>query len=280
MAERLSQSQLMDIHREFEKTEAGQTLAANVRYERYKPADVTNERWVALLGADVNNLTHLTLTYGLTQDFIRHTEDMQPGYFTQKDQELLQVAALVHDWAEAVVGDISFGNKTLADEKAEQAAFETHASQFYSGNAVELISQARDEIVFDHKGKTKLGKAFNAIERVGYLRTALRANDHIIKQDAPDCDEGLRWLVTDVLCQQPTKLIEYSQEFAPVRQYLLAQSDLISEAFFMTAGSGDAIFENYSPDNRELMQQKFEQSYNAWLEWTDVQDTRIDPRSD
>ncbi len=60
-------SDFLDIHLSFAETIHGQKLAENVRYERYKPDDVTNQRWVELLGADVNNLTHLTLTYGLTR---------------------------------------------------------------------------------------------------------------------------------------------------------------------------------------------------------------------
>lgn len=274
MAEQLSHPQLMDIHREFTNTEAGMTLAENVRYERYKPAKVTNERWVKLLGADVNNLTHLTLTYGLTQDYIRSSESLQPGYLNTAEQELLQVAALVHDWAEAVVGDISFGDKTPNDEIAEQAAFEAHATQFYSGGATELISKARTEIVFDHNGKSKLGRVFNAIERVGYLRTALRASDHIIREDAPDCDGGLRWLTADVLSQQPVELIKYSQEFAPVRQYLQKQSGKIAQAFALTAAQGDEVFDNYTSEKREEMRLRFQQSYDAWREWSYLNEPR------
>jgi len=256
---------LIEIHKEFEKTDFGKTLAGRVRYERYKPTNVSNERWVDLLGADVNNLTHLALTYGLAQDFIRVLQILQPGYLTSEDEQLLQVAALIHDWAESIVGDISFGDKTANDELEEQAAFETHLASFYNGDTT-LINKARTEVVFDHTGEEKLGRVFNAIERVGYLRTALRAGSHIVRGDASDCEEGLRWLVADVLSQQPGPLIAYSGALPPVRQYLINQYEQISRMFDIVA-SDEGVFENYPPEQRAAKKSQFKQSYVAWKSW-------------
>lgn len=258
-------TRLIEIHEEFKKTDFGKTLADRVRYERYKPADVSNERWVDLLGADVNNLTHLTLTYGLAQDFIRASEILSPNFLTDEDEQLLQVAALIHDWAESIVGDISFGDKTANDELEEQAAFEANLASFYNGDTT-LINRARTEVVFDHTGESKLGRAFNAIERVGYLRTALRAGSHIVRGDAPDCEEGLRWLIADVLSQQPEPLIAYANTLPPIRQYLINQSDQISQMFGIVAGD-DGIFESYPQEQRVTKRAQFKQSYYAWRSW-------------
>ena len=263
--ERRSQPRLIEIHEKFEQTDFGKTLAGRVRYDRYKPKDVSNERWVELLGADVNNLTHLTLTYGLAQDFIRTAQTLQPDFLSSEDEQLLQVAALIHDWAESIVGDISFGDKTANDEIEEQAAFEANLASFYKSDLT-LINKARTEIVFDHTGKNKLGKVFNAIERVGYLRTALRAGDHIIRGDAMDCDDGLRWLVADVLSQQPKSLIAYAETLQPVGQYLVNQQDKISLMFEIVATSDD-VFANYPPDQREAKRRQFSESLQAWLQY-------------
>ena len=263
--ERRSQPRLIEIHEKFEQTDFGKTLAGRVRYDRYKPKDVSNERWVELLGADVNNLTHLTLTYGLAQDFIHTAQTLQPDFLSSEDEQLLQVAALIHDWAESIVGDISFGDKTANDEVEEQAAFEANLASFYKGDLT-LINKARTEIVFDHTGKNKLGKVFNAIERVGYLRTALRAGDHIVCGDAMDCDDGLRWLVADVLSQQPKSLIAYAETLQPVRQYLANQQDKISLMFEIVATSDD-VFANYPPDQRDAKRLQFSESLQAWLQY-------------
>lgn len=263
--ERRTQPRLIEIHEKFEQTDFGKTLAGRVRYERYKPANVSNDQWVELLGADVNNLTHLTLTYGLAQDFIRNAHALQPDLLTDEDEQLLQVAALIHDWAESIVGDISFGDKTATDEIEEQAAFEANLASFYNGDTT-LINKARTEIVFDHTGKNKLGRVFNAIERVGYLRTALRAGDHIIHGDAADCDDGLRWLVADVLSQQQKALIAYAETLQPVGQYLANQHDQISLMFEIIARSDD-VFDNYPPDQREAKRLQFSESYQAWQQY-------------
>lgn len=259
------QYRLMDIHDEFKNTDFGKDLASRVRYERYKPEAVTNDRWVDVLGADVNNLLHLPLTYGLAQDFVRSMHVLQPGYLSEEDGQLLQVAALIHDWAEAIVGDISFGDKTDQDERAERAAFEANLSRFYSGDPT-LINKARTEIVFDHSGQSRLGMAFNAIERVGYLRTALRAGEHIAKGDAPDCDRGLRWLVADVLAQQPQVLITYARTFLPVQQYLVHKQTHIARTFALI-DADPAVFHRYPPDQQARKQTQFYESYASWKNW-------------
>jgi hypothetical protein len=261
-----SSERLMEIHEEFEKTDFGKVLASRVRYERYKPAEVTNECWVELLGADVNNLTHLTLTYGLTQDFVRLTDQLQPDYLSEDEGQILQIAALIHDWAESIVGDVSFGDKTDRDEQEERQAFESHVAEFYTGDAISLIDRARKEVVFDHTGESKLGGAFNAIERVGYLRTALRANNHVIAQDAPDCEQGFRWIVADVLSQQPTPLQHHAGSLEAVKQYLLAQHEQISAAYELI-GRDDNVFENYPVEQRDTKRVQFERSYVEWKAW-------------
>jgi len=63
------------------------------------------------LGADVNNLTHLTLTYGLARSFVLHQEEADPNFLTNQEKETLLTAALIHDWAEAIVGDLSWMKK-------------------------------------------------------------------------------------------------------------------------------------------------------------------------
>jgi hypothetical protein len=263
--ERRPQPRLMEIHEKFEQTDFGKTLAGRVRYDRYRPTGVSNERWVELLGADVNNLTHLTLTYGLAQDFIRTAQTLQPDLLTSEDEQLLQVAALIHDWAESIVGDISFGDKTANDEIEEQEVFEANLASFYDGD-ITLINKARTEIVFDHTGKNKLGQVFNAIERVGYLRTALRAGDHIIQGDAMDCDDGLHWLVADVLSQQPKALTAYAETLQPVGQFLANQHDKISLMFEIIARSDD-VFDNYPVEQREAKRLQFSESYQAWQQY-------------
>lgn len=261
-----SQPNFIEVHNEFSETKYGHTLADKVRFGRYKPTDVSNERWVELLGADVNNLTHMPLTYGLIRTFISHLETMQPDYLNTEEVHTLQAAAITHDWAEAIVGDVSFGDKTEEQEQEERAAFKKHLAQFYTGDATELIDKARREVVFDHDGNTKLGEIFNATERIGYLRTALRASEHVLRQDALDCADGMRWLVADVLLQQVPTLLNYSNKFIPVESYLTNRQELISKSFELV-DSNPEVFYNYAPDQQSTRHEQFNQAYEAWQSW-------------
>ena len=105
---------------------------------------------------------------------------------------------------------------------------------------------------------------------MGYLRTALRATTHVLNEDTPDCDSGLRWLIADVFSQQPPLLLEYAKTFLPVKQYLQNQSEIISQAFQLTELGGDEIFDNYPLEQREIRTSQFKQSYSAWQNWLDI----------
>ena len=195
------------IHRAFAVTEHGQKLARSTRYDRYKPDGITNEKWERVLGVDVNNLKHLQLTYGLTRRFIEYTANPSrlwqkavsaQAQFTPEEQEDLLLAATVHDWAEAVVGDKMFDLKTRAEEDEELAVLQTMVQNLYRREEAQVIILRIDNVINTviKDRNTKLGRAFNAIERVGYLRTALRA-----WQKSREADEelrtGLQWLTNN-----------------------------------------------------------------------------------
>lgn len=255
---------LYAIHEAFAQTPYGAQLAGQVRYERYKPLTVTNEEWVTLLGADVNNLTHMPLTYGLAKDFVRVMDAEDPGALSEHDKVLLCVAALTHDWGEAVIGDITYSNKTEQDEVEEQSAFSEHLAGFcvgQSGVLIELVEQAADEVVFNKE--TRLAGMFNAIERVGYMRTALRAAGKAQIDQLPEANTGLRWLVADVFSNHPAVLTEVAEDFPPVRQYLLAQEGRITEAF---EGIKPDIFVNYG-DTADSKRAAVEHGCVMWQAW-------------
>lgn len=258
---------LIDIHNSFALTDSGRALSEMVRYEKYKSADITNDEWVKLLGSDVNNLSHLHLTYGLTRAFIKNAALTQPDFLNEEEQKVLQVAALIHDWAEAIVGDISYDDKTADDVDAEQAAFEANVAAFYKGDAEDIIHIARTEVIFNKD--SKLGQIFNAIERVGYLRTALRASGHLINGTAPSsAQSGLTWLVANVLSNQTTALIEHSATLKPVEEYLKNKKVDIDNAFALVAQSPD-VFQVYR-DLSEAKSLQFHQSLDQWMHWRNI----------
>jgi hypothetical protein len=267
---------LRGIHNSFTETEYGQTLAGQVRYERYKPEHISNERWTELLGADVNNLTHMPLTFGLTRVMVTQLRLTQPRLLDTNEENLLGAAAIIHDWAEAVVGDISYSDKT-DDNKAEEkeqltailASFEGTSAQ----DAKALIDRAAQEVVF--APDTKLGHIFNTVERAGYMRTALRAAHHVIQGTAPDCEEGLRWIVADVFGNHTAALVERTSVYLPVNGYLNHMRNDISRAFGIVS---DGTFLNYEENQRLPKQEAFHKASETFQSWLG-QSTEMNMRS-
>ncbi|MEX0748611.1 MAG: hypothetical protein WD467_00125 [Candidatus Saccharimonadales bacterium] len=227
-----TQSSYVEIHQRFADSEYGQTLAGVIRYDRYRPEQVDPGQWRKLLGADVNCLEHMPITYGIARQFVLYheAEDDSPVRFSNFETYVFLLAAKVHDWQEAVVGDINYELKTADDESVERTVFSRLFDEFF-----DLDDPRRDEvkahldtIIFDRD--SKLGHAFNAVERIGYLRTGLRAFNVSPGQDQI-LTEHLEWLATSVLSNQITSLLEYAEVYPYVRHYLRANESRISAAF-------------------------------------------------
>lgn len=256
------------IYRAFSETDHSQEMAEIVRYERYNLEGMPAEQWVQLLGKDVNGLTHLKLTEGLTESFIRHTNELQPDLLSGNEPALLKTAASTHDWGERFTGDITCSDKTDEDETEEKGQVMAHIEELYEGNAdeaKELIREALGTIVFSDGENEKLKRIFNAIERVGYVRTALRAA-HQIREGglSPTCEAGLRWLIADVFANHIAKLDEYADNYAAVDLYLTNQHEAISEAFKLV---GHEEFFNYEDETQRSQKIKeFCDGLGVWFE--------------
>ena len=268
MSETREHANFAYVHRAFAETEFGKALAPKVRWDRYKPETFSNEHWQELLGVDANNLGHLQLMGNMARGFGRHMAVSKPGYFEPEEPAILEVAGYIHDWGESIpsVGDINYLLKTAEDEAHEQAEFEANLAHFFNGGEADvemLIRRALDEVIFTKD--SKLGQAFNAIERVGYVRTGLRAAKHVIDGTAPGCEENLRWLAVDVLSNNISKLIDYSNTYPPIKDYLTGQESLISAAFL---ASTTETFANYGAADRQRERLlAFEENFMDWRQW-------------
>jgi hypothetical protein len=249
-----------EIHRTFAESPHGQKLAGQVSYGRYKPDSVSNERWQRLLGADVNNLHHLPLTHGLMTSMIKHIKLDHPTLLRPGEARILQVAAITHDWAEAVVGDINYSSKTNADEEKEAAVFDGIIESWPEEIHEELLSAA--DVVFGRDtGRPHLITIFNFVERIGYMRTALRASDKIVSGQAGDSHDGLRWLVTDVMANTLGHMATNSGMYRPVDRYLTGVADRVDVAL---GHADEAVFANYPESERSVMIVKYTNSTAAW----------------
>ncbi len=252
------------LYSAFRETEYGHRLSGFVRYERYKPDATTNTDWEQLLGPDVNNLKHNVLTLGLTDDFIRTMDRFHPGELAEHDKVLLRVGAASHDWGEAIVGDITDSHKTKEGQQREKEAFLHIVTSTMSGvSGADMVIEAANEVVFDQKN-ARLGRMFNIVERVGYMRTALRAHACLEFVDDAELRDGLRWLTLDVLGNHTRALVEYSAWLRPPGLYLEAAAEQIDSAF--AAIEGD-VYDRYAPEEVDAKQEQVEVGRASWHAW-------------
>ena len=260
----MANTELKNFEKTFTESEYGQTLGANIRYGKYKPEEMTNEAWVELLGRDVSNLQHLSLTRGIATAFVRHSTEHQPELLTADEGQMLELTAQVHDWGEALTGDISYGDKNADDDEIEKDAFEIVASRLYADEPekLEQLKQARD-IALTHEGG-KLNEIFFAIECLGYFRTALRASELALDESLPEALRArLVWLTTDVISNVSIKMLAFAEKYKAIEAAVAANSEVAEQAFELIAIHDDTVYGNYGERALEK-RQAVSTARNAW----------------
>ena len=258
-----------DISSKFSSTEWGKKLKSNIRWARFKPPEIPDKEWEKVLGADVNNLEHLVLTRGLTSSFLKGCETTgeegkggikEAASFSTEEQELLLLTATVHDWGEAIKGDINFYLKTTKDHTEEMhelvIMIKEILGQMFEEKDRKDIEVITNQIVgiLTHTD-SKLGKAFNAIERVGYIRTSIRAYNESEKR-GEKLKVPLRNMACRSLPDQIRVLVDYAKIYPPVAAYIKYHKDTIDKVFT----------EGENPEIRASIP-KFEESKERWLSY-------------
>ncbi len=75
---------LDEIYELFAKSHYGEKLRQAIRYAPFKPENISNEKWVEILGTDVSNLEHLKFTLSLTQDFLRFSANPHKEWMSRE----------------------------------------------------------------------------------------------------------------------------------------------------------------------------------------------------
>ncbi len=252
---KLQNFEIVGLHNQFAKTEAGQKLKNNIRYQRYKPADWDNRKWEKLLGADVNNLEHNRLTFGLVRVFLKHLNDQ----LTERETKILLTAALIHDYPEHDKGDVTWGDKTNEDEEHEHHVLEQIMAQHFQDQDPKLKQEICDTIKHKHP---KLGPIFDAIETIGYIRTALRANQICTEKDLNPAErQQLEWLIYDVMSNQTPRILDHSAHYAPVRLYLICNRQRISKVLRTLKPETSLM---YPEEKQAMMAQRAEKALPDW----------------
>ncbi len=264
-----------EIHHQFKQEHpAGFRLKyQQVRWGRFRPSHISMYDWQSprILGLDANNLEHCYLTYQNTLQFIKsQNESDSPLKFNSQEQSVLTLMAETHDWGEGVTkkGDINRELKTLQDEQEELAALKpTIASIIGSHPQAEWLT---DQIIFhlSPEGKhTKIGQAFDIIEKIGYVQTALRSWQKSLEfsQVDPKLSIHLQMIPNIVLTNNLESLTQSAQTYPYVKNFLKNQKYLINQAF----GMKTTVLDHYDlPEKIATCKLKFSQSKSNWHHWS------------
>ncbi len=206
-------------------------LRTNIRYKPYRKNEASRE-FLRILGPDIGFASHPGVTYNLARRFIAQQNYIfDPNQrVSQSEETRLCTAAIVHDLGELKidgfgVGDVTFEAHGANHEEMEQAVFALVTESIVSETDRDFIRSAYQEIALNRN--TKLGRMFNAVERIGYLNTAIRAfNGYKGKRIA-----NWKGLVGNVLSNQTEALLVYATEYPYVQKILQANSSFITQAF-------------------------------------------------
>lgn len=143
------------------------------------------------------------------------------------------MAATIHDWAESIFGDIEAPLKTGSHDEIEKRELhniiETFCAQHPDYAKLQSdMHMVTETIIFTQE--TKLGKAFHAIELMGYCRTALRAWSRIPEAQEP-IKTALLSLATEITSRSYGKLEAMASEYPaiqafvdePIHQHIVAE---------------------------------------------------------
>lgn len=262
--EALSQSpasEFLQMRTNISRSSYGQILNNSERWSRFKPDDLVFGEWQKILGYDINNLKHMRLTDFIAIGLVNLQNQIYPeNSFTSEEKRILRITANIHDLPESLTGDKNFELKTNDDEDLELK----NMNFIINDIQLEIDESATKQIINILKDKnSKLGKAFNVIERIGYFRTGIKAWKKTKNQNEPTTN-GLHWLSQNVLLNQIPSLIDYSKDFALAEYALHFYKSDITQIF---NGTPQTSFDNYDLSEREIKLNQFREASKVWTEW-------------
>lgn len=233
-------------------------LRNSLRYERYI-VDETAKEWESLLGKDVIAISHPQATVEIAERFIAfHSENQL--LITEEEQYLLYTASHIHDFGELIldgqgVGDITFEEHQSTHIQVEETIFDRLLKNLTNCPEKTLITSAYYDVAMNKT--SKLGEIFNAIERIGYLETGLRAFAGTYGKRIKNW-EGL---VGNVLSNQIIALLKYTEKYVYIDYLLQENKQLISQAFEKTIKDKVPLDKDHKPS---FDKKKLQLNFSAW----------------
>ncbi|OGJ57562.1 hypothetical protein A3H22_00820 [Candidatus Peribacteria bacterium RIFCSPLOWO2_12_FULL_55_15] len=257
-----------EIHERFAATSYGKILAKNIRYRFFKPPEVSHAEWELLLGPDVNNLEHHWWSYRVMRAFLRWNSD-----FSREEQEVLLLTAVTHDWAEAIIGDIPYGQKTTGEEDDELHLIPQIALECFGEDIAQSVRQTIERVLREkpHLRSTgegsKLGHAFEVVEQLGYLGTGGRAWAEATKREglSTALRGNLQWLGVDIHIHHIPILLRYAETYPAVCRYLFGTRHRITDVLHRDIPS--SLPSEVMLAKGDVLVQKSQVTRTVWERW-------------
>lgn len=250
------------IHQRFSQTNHGKTLATRIRFGTYKPDSITNEEWWTILGPDVNNLHHIYTTYLITREYVANHSEL-----TYEDKTLILLAAITHDWGEAITGDILLPLKTEAHSRKEKELFDGLLVEYLGFAIDDTIRNKIVSIVFD--SSNGLGRHFRLIEEWGYFRTALKAWKHACLTDYRELQKRLNTLTYSVFANDLCSLIQATSHSTAIHTHFTQKARSIISHVCDTMPH-DTHQHHVDQARKEWVKESFERAQISWKKYHSI----------
>lgn len=188
------------------------------RFGRWAFAD--RQRFIDLIGDDVDPLRHgLYQANSVAVPFINAQNSLPwREHLTRDEAKMLYIGNILHDAHEGLTGDIPLPDKTLDSDRREQSINLAVIAEILGPAATDDFLHRYESVVWDLEGWSRAGRAFKAIELVGYVETGLRA---WAARNHADLDDDERASVADmgqtVLELDTPLLVPFLMEFTYVQ---------------------------------------------------------------
>ncbi len=255
------------IYKALLQTKAAQSLRETTRYQPFRHSDESPAYWRKVLGPSGITLSHLKQVYMLTRKLLQHEVRVHPRRFSRADQEMLLIAALVHDFGEAIldeqsVGDIPAPLKGAEHDRREKKVFRQVLA------LLALKAPLKKKIWTSylnacHNKKPHLHQFFHLIEHIDYLDTGIRVYENTKKRRLP-IRRGAH-LIGQILTFSIPLLVNYSKNLYPsTHAFLRKRQRTISSMFHETKS------EYLRAEKKRIVISGFESAYEAWNVFTVV----------
>ena len=173
-----------EIYKALIHTTAGKSLRANIRYNPFRHETEAKKHWREMLGPSAITYSHMKHVYKLTKKALQNELKISPKKFSRVEQESVLLAALCHDFGEAILDEKSVGDIPAPKKKAQHDIIEQHVfKQVLSSLKLNPKLKAKmwkSYYEVCHNKNSPLYKFFHIVEHIDYMDTGLRVYKNLV----------------------------------------------------------------------------------------------------